>query len=74
MNTVVARFAAERRFYVGAAIGVLALLAGCTDLVTVAADPVPDDSVLLAAESHGLAAAQTYQFQRALTLAAHRER
>ena len=52
----------------------LALLAGCTDLVTVAADPVPDDSVLLAAESHGLAAAQTDQFQRALALAAHRER
>ena len=52
----------------------LALLAGCTDMVTIAADPVPDDSALLSAEGHGLAAAQTYQFQRALALAAHRER
>jgi len=74
MNTVAARFAAERRFYVGAAIGILALLAGCTDLVAIAADPVRDDSVLLAAEGHGLAAAQAYEFQRALALAAHRER
>jgi len=52
----------------------LALLAGCTDLVTIAASPVPDDSVTIAAEGDGLAAARTGEFQRALALAAHRER
>jgi len=64
----------KMRFFTVMIPACLALLAGCTDLVTIAADPVPDDSVLLAAEGHGLGAAQTYQFQRALALAAHRER
>ncbi len=67
-----------RMHYVVATIPVLlvllALLAGCTDMVTIAANPLPDDSVMVAAEGHGLAAAQTYEFQRALALAAHRER
>jgi len=52
----------------------LALLAGCTDLVAIGADPDTDDSVLLAAEGHGLAAAHTSQLERALALAARRER
>jgi len=64
----------KMHFFTAMIPALLALLAGCTDMVTIAADPVPDDSVLLAGEGHGLAAAQTYQFQRALALAAHRER
>jgi hypothetical protein len=51
----------------------LASLAGCTDLVPGGADPNSDESTLLALEGQGPAAAQSHEFERALTLATRRE-
>lgn len=60
--------------YLTAISAVLVLLSACTDMTTIAADPVADDDGLLAAEGHWRADARTYEFERALTLAARRER
>ncbi len=49
----------------------LASLAGCTDLVSVGADPTSDESALLAAEGHGPAAVQSHEFERALMVATY---